>query len=277
MYHIMYAGNLGAFDGILSSVISVVKFNPEPIKIWLLTMDLAEENPKYTALREEQVEIINRILQKRNPQSSCQVVDLTQRYREDGNLTIPDRFTPYAMVRLYVNEIPDLPNKVLYLDTDTLILGSLADLFAIDLADYEYAACRDYMGRWFMGWNYCNSGVLLMNMPKIRATQLMEKARRMCIEKKLFLADQTALNKCATKKLIIHPRYNRQRRINRDTVIRHYCGSWRFFPYIYVKVVKQWQTDIVFKDKHHVYNNPAVTEILQEYLAVKQELNQKAK
>ena len=104
MYHIMYAGNLGAFDGILSSVISVVKFNPEPIKIWLLTMDLAEENPKYTALREEQVEIINRILQKRNPQSSCQVVDLTQRYREDGNLTIPDRFTPYAMLRLYVNK-----------------------------------------------------------------------------------------------------------------------------------------------------------------------------
>lgn len=38
--------------------------------------------------------------------------------------------------------------------------------------------------------------------------------------------------------------------------------------------VKQWQTDIVLKDKTNVYNNSAVTEILQEYLAVKAELDQ---
>ena len=269
MYHIMYAGNAAAFDGMLSSVISLVKYNPEPINIIILTMDLTEDNPKFLPVSEMQRKVLEDVLHTVNTESSCRIVELTENFRKDGDLTCGERFTPYAMLRLYANEIPDLPDKILYLDTDVLILSSLTELFAIDLKDYEYAACRDYFGHWFFGWNYCNSGVLLMNMPQIRATHLMEKARQMCIEKNLFLSDQTALNKCAVKKMILHPRYNRQRRINRDTVIRHYCASWRFFPYIRLKTVKQWQTDLVFKDKHNVYNNATITEILQEYLRIK--------
>ncbi len=272
MYHIMYAGNAAVFDGMLSSVISLVKYHTEPINVIILTMDLTEENPKFLPVNETQCAVLEKVLRAANPDSSCRIIDLTETFRKDGNLTCGERFTPYAMLRLYANEIPDLPDKILYLDTDVLVLAPLTDLFAIDLKDYEYAACRDYFGHWFFGWNYCNSGVLLMNMPQIRATRLMERARQMCIEKNLFLSDQTALNKCAVKKMILHPRYNRQRRINKDTVIRHYCASWRFFPYIRLKCVKQWQTDLVFKDKRKVYNNPAVTEILQEYLRIKKEM-----
>ena len=274
MYNIMYAGNTGVFDGMLSSVISLVKFNPEPINVYILTMDLSDENEKYQPITQDQCNVIKSILKQTNPQSNCCLIDLTERFRADGNLTCGERFTPYSMLRLYADEIPMLPDKVLYLDTDTLILDSLADLFATDLQDYEYGACRDYVGRWFFGYDYINSGVLLMNLPQIRKTSLMKKARQMCVEKKLFLSDQDALNRCVEKKLFLHPRYNRQRRIDKDTVIRHYCGSWRFFPYIHLVTVKQWQTDIVLKDKTNVYNNSAVTEILQEYLAVKAELDQ---
>ena len=266
--NLMYSGNRAVFKGILTSVLSLVKFNPGPINVFILTMDLTDENPAYCPITAAQGTQIAAILQKTNPQSTCRVLDLTANYRQDGDLSYAKRFTPYALLRLYAADIPDLPDKILYLDTDTLVLAPLTDLFATDLTGYEFGACKDYFGHWFFGWRYCNSGVLLLNLPEIKKTHLMDKARQMCIEKNLFLSDQTALNKCAQNILILHPRYNRQRRIDPDTVIRHYCASWRFFPYIHLKTVKQWQTDKVLKDKHRVYNNAVVTQILQEYLAL---------
>lgn len=271
--NIMYSGNAAVFNGILSSVLSLVKFNHEPVQVLILTMDLTDENPKYAPITTAQGDFITTLLQKTNPQSTCHVVDLTAVYSQDrANISYAERFTPYSLLRLYATAVPNLPDKILYLDTDTLVLASLADLFATDLTGYELGACKDYFGHWFFGWNYFNSGVLLLNMPEIRQTKLLDRARQMCIDKKLFLSDQTALNECVTRKLILHPRYNRQRRIDNDTVIRHYCASWRFFPYIHLKTVKQWQTDIVLRDKHRVYNNAAVTAILQEYLSLKDQV-----
>lgn len=268
--NIMYSGNAAVFDGILSSVISLVKFNSEPIQVLILTMDLSDDNPNYRPITTTQGDFITTLLQKANPQSYARVIDMAPFYNQDRDkISYAERFTPYSLLRLYATKVPDMPDKILYLDADVLVLGSLSDLFATDLTGYELGACKDYFGHWFFGWNYFNSGVLLLNIPEIRQTKLLDRARQMCIEKKLFLSDQTALNKCVQRKLLLHPRYNRQRRIDKDTVLRHYCASWRFFPYIHLKTVKQWQTDQVLRDKYRVYNNPAVTAILQEYLTLK--------
>lgn len=271
-YHVMYSGNAAVFNGMVSSVLSLVKFNSAPIHVLILTMDLSAENPVYRPITPEQGAFITTLLQKVNPHSTCRVIDMTAQYCQNERPHFFKRFTPYSMLRLYVDLIPDLPDKILYLDTDTLILDDLTDLFATDISTYEFAACRDRMAKWVLGYNYCNSGVLLLNLPAIRDTRLLERARQMCTTKKLCLADQTALNRCAIRKLILPPRYNRQRRINRDAAIRHYCASWRLFPYIHVKTVKQWQTDLIFKDKYRVYNNPTVSAVLHEYLALKDQI-----
>lgn len=58
----------------------------------------------------------------------------------------------------------------------------------------------DYYGKWFfknkkIKFNYINSGVLLLNLKKIRETELFKKAREMCQNKKMFMPDQSSLNK----------------------------------------------------------------------------------
>lgn len=273
MINILYSGNFYVFDGILSSVISILKCNKMPINIYILTMDLHNEDvdghEKFIPITEEQRILIENLLREVNDKSNCYLYDMTKIYKNDKGIYYAKRFTPYTLLRLYASEVDGLPDKILYLDTDTLVLNSLEDFFDTDIDDYEVAMSRDYVGKVFIGHNYCNAGVLLMNMTKIKETNLLERVRKLLIKKNYFLADQTALNKCVKDKLILPPKYNSQRRINKDTVIRHYCASWRFFPYIRIKNVKQWHVETVLKDKHNVYNNEYVTDVLNEYLKVK--------
>ena len=228
-----------------------------------------EETKKFVPITETQRLLLERILKQVNDKNNCYLFDVTESFKKDEQISVGKRFTPYALLRLYASTIPQLPDKLLYLDTDTLVLGSLNEFFNTNIDDYEVAMCKDYFGKIFIGHNYCNSGVLLMNMKKIKETNLLEKVRNLCIKKNFFLADQTALNKCVSARLILPAKYNSQRRINKDTVIRHYCASWRFFPYIRIKNVKQWNVDKVFRDKRNIYNNAYVTEVLNEYLKTK--------
>lgn len=276
MINILYSGNFYIFDGILSSVLSILKSNKGQINIHFLTMDLTdgtEETKKFKPITEGQRKIIEELLKKVNNKSNCYLHDLSNEFKKDKQISIAKRYTPYALLRLYASKVSALPDKLLYLDTDTLVLGSLDEICNTNIDDYEVAMCKDYFGKLFFGRNYCNSGVLLMNMKKIKETQLLEKVRDLCIKKNYFMADQTAINKCVTSRLILPAKYNSQRRINKDTIIRHYCASWRFFPVIRTKNVKQWDVEKVLRDKKNVYNNEYVTDVLNEYMKTKRLLN----
>ncbi|MCM1404170.1 MAG: hypothetical protein NC133_01510 [Prevotella sp.] len=271
--NLLYSGNAKVFDGILSSVVSIIHFHDQPIHVDLLTMDLTNINPEFAPLTSAMCQAIEQVLQAKNPHSQCILHDVTAFYQPDhGKISVGERFTPYALLRLYATELTDLPDKLLYLDTDTLAHADLAPLYATDITDYEFAACRDYFGRVFKGRNYVNTGVLLLNMTKIRQTKLFERAREMCIAKKMFLADQDALNRCASAVLLLDDKYNHQRRLHPDTVIRHYCNSFRFFPIIHMKNVKQYEIDKVMQDKKHEYKDALVETVLNEYLATKRRL-----
>lgn len=273
MINIMYSGNANIFDGILSSVVSIIYFYKQPININILTMDLHEIQSNYQPITNEMCESINNVLKKTNPLSNCVLHDLTENYKKDSNtISIAKRFTPYALLRLYSSELSDMPSKILYLDADTLAHDSIESLYNTDITNYEIAASKDYYGRVLKGRNYINSGVLLINMDKIKETKLFEKARAMCKEKRMFLADQDAINKCVTSILILDDKFNHQRRIKKDTVIRHYCTSFRVFPVIRMKKVKQYEVDKVLKDKHKVYKDEKIEAILKHFLKVKEEL-----
>ena len=270
----MYSGNAAIFDGILSSVVSITYFCKQPLNIHILTMDLHETNPSYKPITNDMREMIDTVLKRTNPSSNCVLHDLTENYKLDSNsISIAKRFTPYALLRLYSSEIDGMPSKILYLDADTLAHDDIEPLYNTDISNYEIAASKDYYGRVLKGRNYINSGVLLINMDKIKQTKLFEKSRAMCKAKRMFLADQDAINRCATSILILDDKFNHQRRIKKDTVIRHYCTSFRFFPIIRIKKVKQYEVDKVLKDKHRVYNDEKIEAILKQFLKVKEEIS----
>ena len=87
-------------------------------------------------------------------------------------------------------------------------------------------------------------------------------------DKKMFLPDQSALNKIITKKRIAPRRYNEQYHLRHDTVIQHFTTTFRFKPYLHTLTVKPWDVDRV----HQVLHLYEYDDILNEYLAIKQKI-----
>ncbi len=121
--------------------------------------------------------------------------------------------------RLFLTEIvPEDVDKVLYLDSDTIIEGSLDELWNIDLNNYYLAAVDDCLSskyRKIVGiaedGTYCNSGVLLINIKKWREENIIEEFKKILYANKgcFVFNEQSVINSLFSGKIkIIHQKYN---------------------------------------------------------------------
>ncbi len=268
--NILYCGDSNIEKGLIISILSLMKNVKEELNIIVMTMSLETPEKKYLPVGQKTIDYLDGRLKQQNEKSAIRLVDVTERFaREVPKVNMETRFTPYCMLRLFADEIDDLPDNILYLDNDVVCRKDFSDFYYQDLENYELAGVLDYYGSWFFRRNifkrdYLNSGVLLLNMKKIKETGLFAKCRTMCINKKMFMPDQSALNKLANKKVIKKRKYNEQRKLHDDTVLQHFTTSFRFLPYIHTVTIKPWQIDLVHEQlKLHEYDD-----ILNEYLII---------
>ncbi|MBQ8615755.1 MAG: glycosyltransferase family 8 protein, partial [Clostridia bacterium] len=199
MINILFGGNEKVFDGILLCLLSMTKHTNQELNIYILSADVSELNPNFTPLQAKQIEILNQVVKKKNPKSNVNLVIMGQDFNNwiNNSQNKLNSYTPFAFLRLFADKVEDLPDKIIYLDTDIMINGDIKELFDIDITNHELGIVRDRYGHFFIKPNYFNSGMLLMNMKNIRKSGLFEKCRKMCKEKKMFMPDQSALNKLA--------------------------------------------------------------------------------
>ena len=272
MINLLFAGNDKVFDGVLTASLSVVKrlTAPRPLNIFILTMDITRLNPKYTAMKEEHRAFLEAALQKFNPETKVTLYDVTELYdrklRENANEGC--YCSPYTLLRLLADLVP-LPDKLLYLDCDVMLCKDVSLLYDIDVSDYEYAATTDHYGKFFIHPRYINAGVLLFNMEKCRETRLFSKARELIRVKKLMFADQSAIIRSTTKRKHISQRFNDQKFLYKNTVVRHFSKRLFYLPYPHTENVKQWQVDKV-KQK---FGYTQFDDIFDVYLKLKEEFN----
>ena len=152
--------------------------------------------------------------------------------------------------------------------------GDISELYNINISEYEYAAVKEKYGSKILARDYINAGMLLLNMNKIKQTKLLEKARELIRNKKMLFADQDAIYRSTTKKLILPRKYNEQSKFNRqDTIICHFCKRMLWFPYPRTENYKQWNVEEVHKIlKCYAFDND-----LNEYLKIKEEIRKNMK
>ena len=169
--------------------------------------------------------------------------------------------------------VPEIPDKLLYLDADIMFNRDVHLLYDMDVSEVEYAACPDHYGKYLIYPHYINAGVLLFNMKKARETALFDKARAWIKKKKLVFADQSALIRSTTKKKVLKQRFNDQKFLHKHTVVRHFSKRLFYLPYPHTENIKQWHIDKVHKTfRYHQFDDiyDEYRRILSDY---KEDLN----
>lgn len=248
MINVCYCGNRKIFPMLLLSALSITEHTKEPLTVHMLTMDCTDINPAFLPVSEEQRSILEEALRMRNADNEARLIRADKEYNAilRGGKNEKNYYTPYAMLRLLITKY-DMPARLLYLDTDIMCCGNIEELTSVDISEYEFAAVRDHMGKHFYGRDYFNSGVMYLNLEKIRETGMFERACVRVVTRKMMFSDQEALNKSATAKLLLPRRFNEQRHIRPDTVLKHFCRGIKWLPFFHVYNIKQTEREKVHK------------------------------
>ena len=197
-------------------------------------------------------------------QDKQDILDLADQYHQavffvfvDQNrfdrLPVSEKFTLETYFRLIMSQLlPSDIKKVLYLDVDIIIRGSIRDLYDTDITEYVAAVCLDVDNPVLIekkrelfhrsdDMRYFNAGVMLWNMERLRASYRFDDFLRAAEELgyELQFADQEILNYLLYDKVVYcsHKKYNyitrRDERISDladdEAIVLHYagCNPWQ--------------------------------------------------
>jgi len=245
--NILFCGDENVANGIKLSALSLSKHTDKTLNIYIFTAGMETAGVIHNPIPQVFAKKLEDIIKCKDENSTVTLLDISDifgSYLPKANMDT--RFTPFCMLRLFADMVEIIPDRILYLDADVLCRKSFSEIYDCDIDNAEIAGVPDRYGKWFFGnvlkHDYLNSGVLVMNMKNIRMSGLFEKCRALCADKKMFMPDQTALNKLAIKKKL--PRkFNEQGKIRKETVFKHFTTYFEFFPYFHAVTVKPWDVD----------------------------------
>ena len=270
MIDILFCGNIGVFDGMLTCILSILKRSKtkEPFTFHLFTMDVSHLKDNYVPVTQKQVDFLNEIVRGYHEDNRVMPYDVTEHYMNSfsGCPNEGAYCSPYTLIRLFADLYESIPDKLLYLDTDIMFNRDVRLLWNEDLSGFEYAAAPDHYGKYLIHPHYINAGVLLFNMKLCRETGLFRKAREWIQKKKLPFADQSAIIRSTTRRKILPQRYNDQKFLHDHTVVRHFSKRLFWLPYPHTHNIKQYHVDKV----HSVFKYHQFDDILNEYLTLKE-------
>lgn len=270
MINVLFCGNDKVFDGVLTCVLSILKRTQtkEPFAFYLYTLELTRLNPAFRAISKQGADFLDGVVKEYNRENRVVLLDVKDVYERElrGSPNEASSYSPYAMLRVLADIVDGMPHKVLYLDADILFNRDIQLLYDVDVDEYEYAAARDHYGKYLVSPSYINSGVLLLNLKKIRETGLFRKARVELRKRRLVFPDQTAIRINTNSKRLLPQKFNDQKFLHKNTVVRHFSKRLFWLPYPHAANVKQWQVSLV----HRVFGYYEFDDILYEYLYLKE-------
>lgn len=273
MINILFCGNDGVFDGMLTCALSILRRTEtrEPFSFYVFTMDVSRIKDNYVPISDEKMSFFTDVIKQYNPENTAKKIDVTELYEAEfkGCPNEGAYCSPYTLIRLFADKVNEMPDKVLYLDIDIMFNRDVRLLYDVNVEDYEYAAARDHYGKYLISPNYVNAGVLLFNLRRMKETGLLEKARALIKTKKLTFADQSAIIRSTTKKKMLPQKFNDQKFLHKNTVVRHFSKRLFWLPYPHTDNIKQWHVSRV----HKVFGYYCFDDVLYEYVYLKEKFN----
>ncbi len=272
--NILYCGDEGISKGVLVSILSLIKNNDAPLYIYIMTINYKDTK----AFTEKSAKFLDKLVKEKNKKSFVKLLDATKIFVKNlPKKNMGSYFTPCSMLRLYIDKVPELAklDRILYLDYDVICRKNISEFYNTDLTGVEAAGILDIYGKFFYHYNgllnfdYMNSGVMLFNIKECIKTKMFNRAVKLCAEKWMMLADQSALNKSITTRKLMPRKYNEQaERPNPDTVLHHFSNNFKFWPYFRVQKIKPFEIDKI----HRILKITEYDDILKKYNKLKDNL-----
>jgi len=197
-----------------------------------------------------------------------------------------DYYSKTTYFRLFIPELYPQYDKVLYLDSDIVILSDIAELYNIDMGDNLIAAAPDDVIQTIEVFqeyvekvvgvadyrNYFNAGILVMNLDELRKFNFQEKFLYLLETVKFSVAqDQDYLNRlCKGRTKLISNTWDKMP-IGGDTIPREELNLIHFNL-----TFKPWHfEDILYKEYFWVYAEK--TEYLDKILEIKESYTEEQK
>ena len=166
------------------------------------------------------------------------------------------RFSSFAITlqKLFIADYLAHEDKILYLDADTLVQQDLAEVYKLDISDKYAAAVKDGLMYQYpqhiveIGLAdinfYFNSGVMLLNLEKIRQDEIMHKSVIYLNTHREVFGDQDILNVAFGGKVLpLSYKYN--------------CNS-TFFEERSAKFLSRFYDEVVPQTSREVYDTATI-------------------
>ena len=121
------------------------------------------------------------------------------------------KWTYMVMMKVVMSELFPRLSRILTLDVDTIVVGSISGLWDMDMKKYCVAGAREPYWTEQYGYNYINGGVMFWNLNRMRSkkTDLLVNALN---TKKYKLTEQDCINEQLQGEIkIIDGAYNQSR------------------------------------------------------------------
>lgn len=156
----------------------------------------------------------------------CQInfVNINERIKKIAELHTRDYYTNAIYYRLFIADLFYEYDKALYLDADIIVLDDISKLFNNNINDYYLGAicddvansCKEFKDYTLFALGvesskYFNSGILVMNLKKLREDRIYDKfVNMLSIVKFIVAPDQDYLNViCKNKVKYLDKSWNR--------------------------------------------------------------------
>lgn len=195
----MFAANDIVYSGLELAIYTLLTHNKN-VHIYILTMDLNVENPEtgegivYHSPVDWQRNKLNKIVRYLDRNSHITFVDAKEEYFKclDDSVNRYTCFTPFAALRLVADKLLPFVDRVLYFDCDVAVTGNILEFYN------NFCAKDIYYGAYVTpeaceGLGEMVSGVMFMNLDKMRKDRFLERARKNYCTNQYYYPDQMAL------------------------------------------------------------------------------------
>ena len=251
--NILYTLNDKFVPQVAAGITSICENNKDVdnIVFYLMSLNISDENKK--KLKKYIKKYKNR---------SIEIIELNDMKDHFSFEFDTSGWNPIVLARLLLDKLlPKDIDRVLYLDGDTIVRGSLKELYELDLDNYSIAASveptvskkiKRNLG--LEKYPYYNAGVLLVNMKHWRKNKTGSKIIEYYKEHngKLFANDQDAINGSVNDYILtISPKYN-------------FCNIYYQYSYKYMKKLMKPVPYITEEEYKDAVKNPVIVHYLGE-------------